>query len=368
MQRLQEGGYIRFEPVERGPKYPVFLNKYPLREGPLKGYRLNAKASFDIGRPVYDWPKGGAAGIGFSYSGGESVVKFEAFDPATGLAATGYEMSVDGPETDQKVTTECPQNGQSAPPFCPQGDHRKVRNIGVQSNRAQRVIVTEIRHYSRTLGDLNLTTQLSAYDDFMQNGQSTDLRQSQVLLDAEEDEDQEDKSGDNGSAPPPARPQDAGSHPPAVVRTPPRPKEGNKPPAPPPPLPDTTRELAGLLLQLAGWNPITEANLNTAGRYLNPLVTEHGADAVRQNITWAFEGGDGYWKKRLTEASSPAAFFAKSYPTIQDQASAPARPVSTTPANVLHGKYTSGPLRGCAYDAEAATPGTAKYKSIHCFD
>jgi hypothetical protein len=78
-------------------------------------------------------------------------------------------------------------------------------------------------------------------------------------------------------------------------------------------------DLAQELLQLAGWHPITDDDLQDSGAALFPLVCQHGSEPIRDCITWAM-AEKKFWGPKLREAGHPGSFFAKSFNTIQKQA------------------------------------------------
>jgi hypothetical protein len=103
-----------------------------------------------------------------------------------------------------------------------------------------------------------------------------------------------------------------------------------------PTLPAATLELAKHFLLTIGWDA-TDTNLKTTGKYLGPLVTEHGDKEVRRILAWAM-AEVRFWKGNITGADLPVAMFTKKFDVLQEQASAPARPTDLTPVNVAFGK------------------------------
>jgi hypothetical protein len=74
MHKLRAKGLIWY-PVGTGKRaaFPILINKYLVRKGPLKGYVLNAFAFEKLDRFCYDWPGGGRADTGLTSDGGKTV-------------------------------------------------------------------------------------------------------------------------------------------------------------------------------------------------------------------------------------------------------------------------------------------------------
>ena len=105
LQLLRQNGLINY-PEGTGDRsyFPILINKYLVRTGPLKGWTLNAFAKDGLYEPVYDKDESGPIVEAWSYNGGRTVVS-----PSThgGLAvdsgSPGGGLTVDSRSTDGEL-------------------------------------------------------------------------------------------------------------------------------------------------------------------------------------------------------------------------------------------------------------------------